>query len=126
MSAIDALFTDSLFLLAPNYDSVQGKVVVGFGRFDTPPLPTGNGYLAGEAPTGLTKVDGVPSSATIRVLLRTERGHPSDGCIVAETQSNQDGTWRVDGLNQNLRYDVVGRSEGFNDVIVANVQPELD
>lgn len=87
---------------------------------------TGNGYLAGEFPDGITTIDGVPNPATIRVLLRTSSDHPGDGVLVAEVQSNQDGTWRVDGLNQNLRYDVVGRSEGFNDVIVANVQPELD
>jgi hypothetical protein len=43
--------------------------------------------------------------------------------LVAKTQSAPDGTWRVDGLNPNLRYDVVGRKDGFNDVIVSNVQP---
>lgn len=87
---------------------------------------TGEGYLAGEFPEGITTIDGVPSPATIRVLLRTEKGHPGDGSLVVETESRQDGTWRVDGLNPELRYDVVGRAEGFNDVIIANVQPEVE
>lgn len=122
MSAIDTLFTDSLFLLAPNYDSVQGKVVVGFGRFNTPPLPNGNGYLAGEAPTGLTKVEGVPTSLTVRVLLRSQN-KLLDGLVVEEVQSNQDGSWRVGGLSTNEKYDVIFRYDGYRDIIVSNVQP---
>lgn len=86
----------------------------------------GIGYLAGEYPGGTTTVDGVPSVAVVRVLLRTVQGHPGDGYVVAEATSNPDGTWRVDGLNPSLRYDVVGRKDGYNDVIVANVQPEVD
>lgn len=77
----------------------------------------GSGFLAGEFPGGITTVDGVPGPAQIRVL------HRATGEVVAETTSAFDGTWRVDGLNPNMRFDVVGRKDGFNDVIVANVQP---
>lgn len=83
----------------------------------------GTGFLAGEFPGGTTTVEGVPAQAEVRVLWRGPVGHPSDGILVTKTQSAPDGTWRVDGLNPSLRYDVVGRKDGFNDVIVSNVQP---
>lgn len=87
-------------------------------------LPMGGaGYLSGEFPGGTTTVEGVPTQAEVRVLWRGPAGHPSDGVLVAKTQSAPDGTWRVGGLNPNLRYDVVGRKDGFNDVIASNVQP---
>ena len=85
--------------------------------------PAGTGYLAGEFPGGITTVGGAPVGATVRVLLRTAGGAPGDGVVVAIKQSAADGTWRVDGLNTSLKYDVVGRKAGFNDVIQANVSP---
>ena len=92
-------------------------------RFGTTYPTPGTGFLAGEFPSGTTTVEGVPTQAEVRVLWRGPAGHPSDGVLVAKTQSAPDGTWRVDGLNPDLRYDVVGRKDGFNDVIVSNVQP---
>lgn len=91
-------------------------------RFGTNYPTTGTGFLAGEFPSGTT-VEGVPTQAEVRVLWRSPAGHPSDGILVAKTQSAPDGTWRVGGLSPDLRYDVVGRKDGFNDVIVSNVQP---
>lgn len=88
----------------------------------TPPIWQGAGYLAGEYPGGTTTVDGVPQSADVLARLRLP-GSYFDGLTVATTTSASDGTWRVDGLNPNLRYDVIGRKDGFNDVIVSNVQP---
>lgn len=85
--------------------------------------PRGNGYLAGTFPDGITTVDGVPVEATVRVLYRPEGGEIGDGALVAQVKSNPDGTWRVDGLNLDLKYDVVGRLAGFNDVITAGVYP---
>ena len=90
-------------------------------------LPSaGNGFLAGQFPDGITTVDGTPVSATVRVLYRPASGEPGDGAVVAEVQSAPDGSWRVDGLNTALRYDVVGRKAGHNDVIMANVTPAVD
>jgi hypothetical protein len=83
----------------------------------------GDGYLAGEWPYGLTTFEGVPVPATVRVLLRTGMGELFDGLLIAEVQSSNVGQWRVEGLNPNYRYDVVGRKDGCNDVIVANVTP---
>lgn len=84
--------------------------------------PRGSGYLAGEYPDGLTTVDGVPVSATVRVFIRSPM--PAvDGLMVAEVQSGNDGTWRVDGLDPDLVYDVVARKDGHNDTIVAGVSP---
>jgi len=88
-------------------------------------IPSGAGYLAGSFPGGTTTVEGVPVSATIRVLLRAGTGHPEDGALVAEVESLQDGTWMVEGLPTDLRFDVVGRKDGFNDVIVANITPSV-
>lgn len=83
----------------------------------------GVGWLAGTLPKGLTTVDGTPVSATVRILLRGASGSLGDGAVVAEVQSTLAGTWRVDGLDPSLKYDVVGRKAGFNDVIMANVSP---
>ncbi|MFG9301279.1 hypothetical protein [Pseudomonas aeruginosa] len=88
--------------------------------------PGGNGYLAGEFPDGITTVGGAPVAATVRILYRPESAAPGDGVVVAEVQSAADGTWRVDGLNPSLRYDVVGRKSGFNDTIMANIAPTLE
>lgn len=85
--------------------------------------PAGNGYLGGSFPSGITTLDGAPVAATVRVLLRAP-GFAFDGVLIAQTTSAVDGTWRVDGLNPALRYDVVGRKDGYNDVIVSGVSPE--
>ena len=81
----------------------------------------GTGYLAGDYPLGTTKIEGVPSAVEIRVLWRG-RGD-DDGCLVAKTMSKPDGTWRVDNLSPNLKYDVVARRSGFNDLIMTDVTP---
>ncbi len=85
----------------------------------------GQGYLAGEFPDGITTVEGVPTAAEVRVLWRGPADAQFDGVVVARTVSAPDGTWRVDGLNPALRFDVVGRLAGRNDVIMANVAPEV-
>lgn len=85
--------------------------------------PKGTGYLAGEYPAGITTVDGVPHPALVRAIYRPAAGALGDGVVAASTLSAVDGTWRIDGLDPSLRYDVVGRCDGFNDVIVSNVQP---
>lgn len=83
----------------------------------------GAGFLAGSFPDGLTTVDGVPAEAEVRVLFRPASGGVSDGVVVATVMSGQDGVWRVEGLDPALRFDVVGRKAGFNDVLMSNVQP---
>jgi hypothetical protein len=89
------------------------------------PLERGDvGYLAGTFPDGITTVEGIPVSATVRVLVRNP-GNSWDGFVVMEVVSAADGTWRVDGLNPALKFDVVGRKNGHNDVIVANVSPSI-
>lgn len=81
----------------------------------------GTGYLAGDYPLGTTKIEGVPSAVEIRVLWRGQGD--DDGCLVAKTMSDNTGTWRVSNLNSNLRYDVIARKDGFNDLIMSNVNP---
>lgn len=87
-----------------------------------PIFAEGAGYLAGEFPDGLTTVDGVPTESEVRALLRTEGFF--DGFVVGTTESRQDGTWVITGLNPDLTFDVVARKEGFNDVIVSRVRPQ--
>ena len=82
------------------------------------------GYLSGDFPGGVTTVDGTPVEATVRVLIRSI--DPAlNGLVVSEVKSAPSGVWRVEGLNPNLKYDVVGRKAGFNDVIMANVTPTV-
>lgn len=98
----------------------KGAVSRELGRV----LPSsGHGYLAGEFPGGITSVDGVPTSATVRILYRPGEGEPGDGVVVATTQSGQDGTWRVEGLDTSKLFDVIGRADGFNDVIMSRISP---
>lgn len=118
----------------PIFSQVNAKLQAGYSAPDPidadaalismPFDVRGAGFLAGEFPDGITTVEGAPVTATVRVLYRPDSGDPGDGMVVAEVQSAPDGTWRVDGLNPALKYDVVGRKNGHNDVIVANVSPE--
>lgn len=88
--------------------------------------PAGNGYLSSKFPDAITSVDGVPVAATVRIIYRSKTGDIADGMVVAEVQSNPDGTWRVDGLNPSLLYDVVGRIANTNDIIVSQVTPIVE
>lgn len=77
----------------------------------------GVGHIAGEAPSGRVTIDGVPGVAEVRLH------HRESGRLLKVVQSAPDGTYRFDGLNTQVKFDVVGRKDGFNDVIVSNVQP---
>ena len=43
--------------------------------------------------------------------------------LMAEVQSNHAGVWQGDGLDPALKYDVICRAPGYNDMILANVSP---
>lgn len=83
----------------------------------------GSGYLSGEYPDGVITIEGAPVSAEVRVLVRGEFGDDLDGAVVSTTTSAPDGTWIVEGLDPDLKYDVVVRKEGYNDVMATNVSP---
>lgn len=85
--------------------------------------PAGNGYLAGTFPDGITKVEGKPSPADIRVHFRPAAGQPGDGLLVASTTSDASGSWRIDGLDPTMKYDVVCRRPGYNDLVLSDVSP---
>lgn len=89
-----------------------------------PRLRTGSGYLAGEFPSGITSIDGVPTPAEIRVLLHTSSGQYADGIVVAVTHSSPAGEWLVEGIPMEFTYDVVCRHADFNDLIWSNVVPK--
>lgn len=88
-----------------------------------PRPPPGDGYLAGTYPSGITTVDGAPVTAVVRIHLRAPYGTLGDGILVAQTESAADGSWVVEGLDTSLKFDVIGRKDGYNDVIKANVSP---
>lgn len=117
------LFRKRITITPPNSrGTVLDQRGKDFTRASKLPM-TGTGILAGSFPDGITSIEGEPTPAEVRVLYRPESGQPGDGAVVATTHSAPDGTWMVEGLNPDLKYDVVGRKAGFNDVIMADVSP---
>lgn len=88
--------------------------------------PKGKGFISSSFPSAITSVEGVPVSAIVRVIYRSQTGDIADGLVVAEVKSKPDGTWRVDGLNPNLLYDVVGRIANTNDIIMSQITPVVE
>lgn len=82
----------------------------------------GTGLLAGSSPNGLTTLNSAPTSATVTVRVR-HPGRSVDGLIAATAASSGAGVWGVGTLNEQITFDVVGRLEDENDVIVAGVTP---
>lgn len=87
---------------------------------------TGNGYLGGDFPDYVTKVEGVPTQTEILVFLHREAGQPGDGKLIKRLNTFQSGSWRVDNLNPDLRYDVICRYPGYKDEIISNIKPYVE
>lgn len=83
----------------------------------------GSGVLSGALPDAITSILGVPAVADIRVLYRPAGGALGDGVLVARTTSAVNGSWQVSGLNPALKYDVVARISGYNDMVWSGVSP---
>lgn len=96
----------------------------GAGWWAQPKPRPGPGYLSGEPPHGLTTVKGVPGPVEVRVIYRPSVGAPGDGVLVATATSGQDGTWRVEGIDPALEFDVVFRRSDYNDMILSRVKPK--
>ena len=106
--------------------STQGFYSCDLGNdavFERDPRFIGNGYLAGEAPHGLTTVYGDPVSADVRVYWRDPDNPLAQDVLVGLTTSAPDGTWRITGLNPDLQYVVRGRKAGYDDVSVVGAVP---
>ena len=82
-----------------------------------PVNPVGHGFLAGAGEDGVTKIEGVPASAEVRIIDR------SSGMLVDSFDSETDGTWRRERLALGREFDVVYRSPDYNDGIVSQVTP---
>lgn len=80
----------------------------------------GRGYLAGELPTSVL---GVPTQVLVRALYRPANGVLGDGSVVASTLSSVAGIWQILDLDPALKFDIVARYPGYNDVIVSNLSP---
>ena len=97
---------------------------ISFNFVPDPPNLYGKGLLSGSFPLGMVTQEGnLPSQSEVRILYRPNTGDPGDGIVVATTTCNADSTWQVSGLNENLKYDIVARIPGFNDVLISDVQP---
>lgn len=80
---------------------------------------TGNGKLQGQI---FTKTVGSPGK--VRVLYRAmDPNRYADGEIVAEADTLSDGTFLIEGLNENFYYDVIAHNEGWNDRVLIKVKP---
>ena len=83
----------------------------------------GRGYLAGELPT--TSL-GAVTPCEVRALYRPVTNgeiNIQDGAVVGFTTSDAQGKWQLLDLDPALKFDVVARLPGFNDVIRSNVSP---
>lgn len=81
----------------------------------------GRGYLAGEAPAdpldpdspdGRTRVLGALARVKLVVLDGVTRR------VVTQTVSASDGTWRIDGLDPNVRFLVLFINDGAYELVV--------
>lgn len=84
----------------------------------------GAGTVAGTFPEGITVVDNTPVQATVRAVARLPAGL-GDGREMAEVQSAPDGTYLITGLSTDHEFDIIGRLNGYQDVIVGRVRPAL-
>lgn len=87
---------------------------------------SGNGYLGGDFPDYVTKIEGTPTKTEILVLVHGEMGSDGDGQMVSHIETLDTGSWRVDNLNPDLRYDVVCRYPGYKDEIMSNIKPFVE
>lgn len=88
--------------------------------------PTGKGYLGGDFPDYVTKVEGIPTQTEILVFLHRDPSEPGDGKLIKRLTTFQSGSWRVDNLNPDLHYDVVCRYPGYKDEIISNIKPYVE
>lgn len=91
-------------------------IVLGTNTLVVVPIAT-NGYIAGEAPSGLVSDQGTPCQAILDLFIR------STNLWIRREVSNDDGTYRFGGLPLDVQYNVVGRDalDDQNDVIVSRV-----
>lgn len=82
----------------------------------------GQGYLQGQYPDSIALKGTQPVQATIRAVLRSNDG-PGDGQLIATTTALANGSWKIEGLNHNLTFDIIARLQGCQDVIVPGVKP---
>lgn len=102
-------------------------VMLGVNTASSTPW-SGPGYLAGETPAdpddpdspdGRTRIDG--ALASIRVQVQSRIGN----VVVAQTRSAADGTWRVDSLNPDMEFVVLGLDDSgtVNAAIQDRIKP---
>ena len=84
----------------------------------------GDGALSGDFPNGIVTDDNVPTVSDITVSLRLPDCILKDDLVIARTQSSQDGTWKITGLNKSLRFNVIAKKSMRNHVIASNITPE--
>lgn len=71
-------------------------------------------------------VTSAPLNLNTLVFLHRNSGDPGDGKLIKRLTTFQSGSWRVDNLNPDLRYDVVCRYTGYKDEIMSNIKPFVE
>lgn len=84
----------------------------------------GAGSLAGSFPEGITRLEGAPVSAQVRVYWE----NPKDGSLVlaGSTVSGADGVWEIGNLDATKTFIVRGSLAGHNDVVSVGVTPHTE
>ena len=84
---------------------------------------TGNGYLS-----GIVKEKGAFVTANVKILYNPTSNPAtpySEWELVAEVETESDGTWEVHGLNEGLYYDVIVTIDDWFDRTRTRVKPAL-
>jgi hypothetical protein len=104
---------------------LNNAVVLAVAPFVSPnigglPHYRGNGYIAGEAPSGLVTAGGVPAARQLELRHFTTR------ITIMKITSNSDGTYIFDGLDPTVQFEVIGRDQTgtYGQVIVGPVLPK--
>lgn len=115
----ESVFIDDDLLLAISNKKPE-LLSVGYSGF----ISNGRGSLSGAHPDGIVTDDWIPVSAEIIIRIRSKLAS-LDGLFVAKTKSGVDGTWLIPNLNPLLKYDVIARLDGRNDVIGSDLTPKV-
>lgn len=115
MSYVAQLAVDANYVLHGNYIPSLNAILPNGSL-----ILSGNGYLGGDFPDYVTKVEGVPVQTEIIIF------EHNTGELVRRVITEVTGSWRVGNLNLDLHYDVVCRYAGYKDEIVSNVQPFVE
>ncbi|MFW1800969.1 hypothetical protein ACG9YX_13185 [Acinetobacter nematophilus] len=112
-------------VLFENY-TIPSLPLIGF--LDSHPVDLGGkAVLGGIFPLGSVYLEGTPvQGAQILIYLRESVLYPHPAICIKKLITDESGSWELDSLNKNLKFDVVCQLEGFNDLVLSNILPEVE